>query len=121
MEKHIKEALKKAGLDRSKEDLEKQKKYFEGQLKQEDLCQSSREALQRKLEKVKAELKRTNERITEKREFVLWTFVRYCIQNLVTLNRLMVTALVAVSMGLLRNLESSGNIRVFCESQLNVL
>lgn len=82
MEKHIKEALKKAGLDRSKEDLEKQKKSFERQLKQKDLCQSSREALQGKLEKVKAELKRTNERITKKREFVLWTFVKYCKQYL---------------------------------------
>lgn len=82
MEKHVKEALKKAGLDRSKEDLEKQKKYIEGQLKQKDLCQSSREAHKRKLEKVKAELKRTNERIAEKREFVLWRFVRCCTQYL---------------------------------------
>lgn len=79
-DKHIKEALKKAGLDKSKEDLEKQKKYIEGQLKQKDLSQSSREDLHRKLEKVKAELKRTNKRIIEKIESVVDRCVKYCLQ-----------------------------------------
>ena len=78
-DKQIEEALKKAGLNEIKLGLEKEKEYIESQLKlNEDLYKSSGwgEALQRKREMVDAELKRTDETITEKRKSVAWGFVK---------------------------------------------
>lgn len=80
-DKQIKKALKKTGLDEIKLHLEQRKENIESKLKlHKDESPGSREALQRELETVNAELNCTNERITEEKKSVVWEFLKYCAQ-----------------------------------------